>query len=258
MEDQIVSAALYWQAGSEGRLSRAWLDTVFSFFSQHALPIQEYSVPDTRFCKSGNYSFAKRHAQLESCLKTEALPSLYLYAHRGEQRGLLLSWQGAASINLSSGTAFLGIPASEGVSLRDLFLFAVELTDQVIRPPYGIGYIHLSLQAPSLYAVGLLGGVGVPTFNEHPPGYGEQLGRWLVESSKGARHLRGWFRDVYPVSLLSEQHVNADLGQGQTLRTSGWGTLTPISQQRWLWEVPDHQIAPARATLLRAGLLICQ
>ena len=123
---------------------------------------------------------------------------------------------------------------------------------------YGIGYSRSALKAPCMYAVDIHGGVLHPDPNE-PREERERIGCWYRELlfASRRRHLKGYFRDVYPANLLSTAHVNAPLGESKTLLTAGWGRFTPIDEGLWIWAVADEDIPKARAALHQAGLLLC-
>jgi hypothetical protein len=257
MEEPIVCAALYWPEGSGGRLSRAWLDAVLGFFEKHNLPVREYTISSSAAEKDGPKPFAGRSAQLYSHLESHPVSALSLYAHRRQEQGLLLRWQGCASIHLAGDYGFLGIPASEGVTMKELLRFAYGVTEPLVHVVYGIAYCHPARLGPEFYAFGMGGRSGLSRPPEDTLEHRRHVGRWFKELQKQKRHLRGWFRDVYPVNLLSEQHVQASLGEGKTLQTVGIGTLTALAANQWLWEVPEGEMAAARDVLRQAGLLIC-
>lgn len=70
--------------------------------------------------------------------------------------------------------------------------------------------------------------------------------------------LRYRLSDVYEWSLLSDGHLQADVG-GSNLRDwltkSQLGTLTALVDGVWLWSVPNARAAEARARLREHGLL---
>jgi hypothetical protein len=110
---------------------------------------------------------------------------------------------------------------------------------------------------PEFYAFGMGARTGLSRLPEDTLEHRRKTGKWFKELQNQKRHLQGWFRDVYPVNLLSEQHVNANLGEGITLQTAKLGTLTPVTSNQWIWEVSEGEIDTARTTLRQAGLLIC-
>jgi hypothetical protein len=71
----------------------------------------------------------------------------------------------------------------------------------------------------------------------------------------------GDFRNLYPLNFIGEAHLNRDV-HGQTLRA--WiesnptrGTLEPLNEKLWTWEIPEDQIPVLREQLRDTDLLIC-
>jgi hypothetical protein len=258
MEQLIQSAALYCHEGGPGHVTREWLEGAINLLRSHGQRVREYAVADNPVCSEGTYDFRDNDPQLDAAIRSGALRSLYLYCHSHKLRGLLFSWEGAASINLAEGNAHVGLPVMGDVSLDELLRQTYLLSKPFALWQYGIGYFRSSEKAPSLYAAGILGGTRYPDPNESEEDR-ERIGCWYRELlfAGRRRHLRGYLRDIYPANLLSTEHVNARAGDNKTLLTAGWGTFTPLDDGIWIWTVPDEDIPEARATLLRADLLIC-
>jgi hypothetical protein len=258
VEQLIQSAALYCQRDTEGHLSIEWLDGVIQLLTSHALPVREYGVERNPVCRGGLYSFREENRQLYAALRTGKLRSLELYCHTQERRDLVFDWEGNANIDLGDGYVHVGLPVSSGLSADELLRQTYLLARSSAAWRYGIAYRRSSELAPSLFAVGFQGGRGVIGSGEAQE-ESERIGCWFRELlfPEDRRHLRGYFRDVYPANLLSAEHVNARLGRKKTLRTAGWGTFTPLDEGHWLWTLPEEDIPPARAALVQAGFLIC-
>ena len=80
-----------------------------------------------------------------------------------------------------------------------------------------------------------------------------QLSKWQVQLVTKQKYLGGWFRDVYPANLLSEEHLRAALPGGKTLETLGIGRLSLLGPGKWLWEVSDDEIPQARPSCAKRG-----
>jgi len=71
----------------------------------------------------------------------------------------------------------------------------------------------------------------------------------------------GDFRDLYPLNFIGEAHLKRDVF-GQTLRQwietdSARGTLEPLNETLWTWEIPQENISALRQQLKPTDLLIC-
>lgn len=71
----------------------------------------------------------------------------------------------------------------------------------------------------------------------------------------------GDFRDLYPLNFIGEAHLKRDVF-GQTLRE--WieadlarGTLEPLNETLWTWEIPQENISDLRQQLKPTDLLVC-
>jgi hypothetical protein len=256
MEQVIHSAALYCERDISARVSLRWFDNAMSLLTSYGQRIREYSVADNPVLPAGSYPFQENDPQLTQALRSGALSCLYLYCHTKKRRHLLFDWEAVAILNLSEGYAHFGLPATCGMNLHDLLARAHALANLSAPWRYGIAYSRSALRAPSLYAVGILGGAAYPDPNESDEER-DRVACWDQELHCRCRHLRGHFRDVYPVNLLSTEHVNTLIGETKTLLTAGWGRFTQIDDGIWIWTVPDEDIPKARAALLRANVLLC-
>jgi hypothetical protein len=252
----INSAALYSEPDAPGYVSLEWLDGVRAFFRSNGLHIREYGVSATSVCGEGSYAFRDGDPQLYAAVRTGAVRYLELYCHSQPRRDLVFGWEAVAHVSLSKGDAHLGLPASLGMTHEELLRQTYALAMPLIAWRYGIAYSRSALKAPDLYAVGILGGVLYPD-PEDTAEDKQRVGCWGRELLFDRRHLRGYFRDVYPANLLSAAHVDAPLGAKKTLRTVGLGKLTEIDAGLWLWTVPEEELPKARSALQQAGLLLC-
>jgi hypothetical protein len=256
MEQVINSAALYCQESAEGHVPIEWLEGALNLFDSYNVRVREYGVAENPVCPAGVYSFPATERQLRAAVQTGTLRYLELYHHTHQQRESVTDWEGLAIVNFSQGYAYLGLPTGCGARLDDLIRRTHSLVRNLSSWGYGIGYSRPGTKAPSLYAVGVLGGSSFP----YPDETDEDLDRvacWDHELHGARRHLKDRLRDVYPANLLSTAHVNARVGKNKTLLTAGWGNFTQLDVAMWLWTVPDDDIATVRAELRLAGLLLC-
>ncbi len=256
MQQLIDSAALYCEPDVPGHVSMAWLEGVFDFFRLHGLRVREYGISGTSVCAEGSYEYRDQDLRLHAAVRTDTVRYLELYCHSQQRGDLVFDWEAAASVSLSKGDAHLGLPASIGVNHDDLLQQTYALAMSLTAWRYGIAYRLPTLRAPSFYAVGICSlPLSIdPDFSEEDE---ERVGCWQDELLFYRRHLNGFFRDVYPANLLSAAHVNAPLGDKDTLLTAGLGKLTLLEDGLWLWTVSEEDLPKARSALHRAGLLLC-
>jgi hypothetical protein len=261
MYEQIVSAALYAAHDPSVRISVAWVDAMVAFLDGK-LPVNECSFHDAEGRSVGPGPFHNLRDDIRDAASRGLLCELSLYSHRQRDDGLLLSWQGCAFAEFPRDVVYLGVAESAGVSVGQVARFLYASSKAMAGWRYGIGYSHPWDRGPGQYAVGLLGHSGpVIPRSPRPEDSGPHKDRvmcWLDEMEGKRRHLRGWFRDVYPVNLLSESHVKVPVGGNKALVDSGLGTFERVDRAVWLWEVPHETIPDARQALIDAGVLICR
>lgn len=255
MEQMIQSAALYCKCEHEGYVSLEWLEGALQLLRSNGLRPREYTVTETPACPEGSYVFRNDDPRLQAAARSGVLRDLYLYCHPQKRRGLIFDWDGVATVRLSSGYVHIGIPESCGVTLSELLRQSYFLARPLASWGYGIAYLRLSSRAPGMYAIGIIG--GHPPYPDVTRKDRDRISCWSREFDGRCRHLRGLFRDVYPANLLSSLHVNASVGRGKTLLTSGWGEFARLDEAMWLWTVPEGDIPTIRAALERADLIIC-
>lgn len=124
---------------------------------------------------------------------------------------------------------------------------------------YGIGYSLPFQDGPDLYALGM------STGSDYTPEGNRAADRtcaWFRERIGQNRHLQGYLRDVYPLNVISQPHLDKQV-QGMPLRE--WiiasperGTLRPLAGGAWLWRIEENQVVPIQAELESAGMLIAE
>jgi hypothetical protein len=250
MDKVIQSAAFYCSENVEGNLREAWFATVLQFFESQGLPFREYCVDDNEICSESRYIFTSNDSQLHTLLSTGALRSLDLYFHTTRDRNLYNTWEGHATINLDMGYTHFGVVETSTMPLDLFFRLVYELVRSIVDWRYGIGYLRSSRNTPALYALGAFGGYATDS-----PDDSDRVECWGNEIFRRARHLQGYFRQVYPVNLLSPKHVRTvvDEKTGQPFV----GQLEPIDEGHWIWTVADEDIPKAEDALRQAKLLLC-
>lgn len=88
------------------------------------------------------------------------------------------------------------------------------------------------------------------------------LDRWREALWSGKKpYLQGLFRDVYPLNFVTGAHLDNRIGSRSLLehiRTSPLvlGSITPLDEGFYLWQVPESELDEVRAFLDGAGLLL--
>jgi hypothetical protein len=255
-----LASALYFASQGGRSVPWTWLEAATRFLADNRLPVEEVEVGVIEGPCEGHYKLETHQDMLFREVQRGNVNIIGLYSHPSNPvkgRDLVMNWRGLAYLDLTRGDAFLGVPDSLGWSPRTMACFTHDLYKDVICPSYGIAYWHPALEGPDFYAVGILAGSSPPSFDDEAMAHGDRVAKWYWELRGPCRHLKGWFRDVYPANLLSDAHLDARLPGGRTLRTAGIGGLFPLEDGLWLWEVPDREAPAARAALAQAGLLIC-
>ena len=119
---------------------------------------------------------------------------------------------------------------------------------------YGTAYIYPLSRGPQFFANGILARKSalLPPLSQS---FQRSVGKWHKELSCDARHLNGWFRDVFPVNILSESHVQTQLADGRSLLECGVGKFIKLSLEdrsvnhpnMWLWRLHDEELPVAFA-----------
>ncbi|MBI1830009.1 MAG: hypothetical protein HYR84_01000 [Planctomycetes bacterium] len=67
----------------------------------------------------------------------------------------------------------------------------------------------------------------------------------------------GWLREVYALNYLTDAHLLAPVGnitlKEWILQSPNRGTLTPVTDEMMLWEVPDERLTELSDQLYAAG-----
>src|SRR5579859_7119649 len=216
MDQMIHSAALYCAPDSQGYISLHWLDGALHLFESYGVQVRAYGLGENAVCSSGIHTLGKNDSQLRAAVRSGVLRFLELYSHSVKRLKDVVDWEATAIINLSKGDVQFGLPARCGILLPELIRRTYALAKPLAAWRYGIGYVRAMAKSPSFYAVGVLGGSAYPYADESQEDL-DRVGAWLHEKLGRKRYLHGYLRDVYPVNLLSEEHVNARIGKKKLL-----------------------------------------
>src|SRR5262249_27767420 len=139
-----------------------------------------------------------------------------LYSNPGKDpekdEDLVTDWQGLAFLDLHDGHCFLGMPQRCEPSLSVVLQWAYKLARDVSDIRYGIAYLHEYFKGPDFYALGIIVNPDPDTlFDPETLAAHDRISKWQHERIGEQRHLRGWFRDAYSASILSQAHVDAHL-----------------------------------------------
>jgi hypothetical protein len=253
----ITSAALYYSTQEIGSVPVEWFEGVSSFLAAKGLPVQIFVAEAEGFDFEKHYELAKDGQKLVRALRDGKVHDLSLYSVPSEYEIVEEECVAEAVLGYNSGDFFLGVNHEVMESAALLLEGALSLAGGLPPIRYGIGYYRPQSKGPSPYALGC-GTSGDPFDAE-----GERLGAWLSERWGQARHLTGMFRGAYPANILSDEHVEAllksDIAEREaTLREVGLGSLKPLKQGLWLWELTEDEIPQAEALLQLSGLIINQ
>lgn len=123
---------------------------------------------------------------------------------------------------------------------------------------YGICYQRSNLYGPSSYAGGTIeiyGDLELPYDEE------KKIGNWMRKYTFDNGYRTGLLRDVYPFSILVDQHLSESVGNKSFKE---WvesdpthGSLTKITADHYLWAVDPIHIPLVQETLQQAGFLLC-
>jgi hypothetical protein len=85
-------------------------------------------------------------------------------------------------------------------------------------------------------------------------------GRWGVQYLQSDPFFdKGYFRDIYPVNLLTVAHLNRETGDGAVrdliLGNKDWGEVTPLADDWFMWWVPLDEIEKVRSDFKSRRLL---
>ncbi len=256
MGDLIVGAAVYFDPTAVGPVPVDWLDEALRLLALNRVPVSEFeTVGAVTLDETEIQPYPPNADRLRAALASDPVQIVCLRCRESET-ALAVQRQAMVEINGRFGFAFLGLPVEAGLDLKGALLATHRLTRMVARPSYGIAYLRSGRFSPNGYAMGINAGstLNFPAPEDLPTR--DRIFKWFGELRRDRRYLRGGFRSIYPVQLLSEAHRQAKLDSGVTVAELGLGTWTPVEDGMWLWELNDAEVVEAKALLERAGLLL--
>lgn len=255
---EMTSAAIHFDPAAVDRVPPDWADEAVRLLALSGLPLRKFEA-------ASNPGYEKARVVLDPTSvgplrdALAAAPAVFasLWARKSERNEDLVG-QAVAEVDVKTGLGLLVFPASVGLSLRDTLMAAYRLTRLLAPAVYGIAFPRPGgWQSPISYALGMGSEKQFGHLTQEELETSELIGKWRDELLWGGRrHLRGGFRSVYPVQLVSEAHRQARLETGQTVGDLPLGTWTPFEDGLWIWELGEEEVFPAWDALQRSGLLL--
>ena len=133
--------------------------------------------------------------------------------------------------------------------------FVKDLT-KFTKPAYGYAYQMEFHYGPSFYPFGVIVNGG-KSLEER-----EKITCWgNAYSYESGSYRTGHLRDIYPMNLLSEPHLNQQVFdtnlQNWIESSPDHGELKKLTETLWEWWVPEDKIEPVRDALKPTGILLC-
>jgi hypothetical protein len=246
----ISSCALYFVPDPDGGIARESIDSVSDFLAERGLfPIHcEYGPADAESGTSVDLRGGTREPS-----ETVAPGSGVVAIHYGPRDRAAGTDPWAAKFNYYAewGCAFLGIDSRFSPPGAELARRLFRAVDPHVGVGYGYGYTLPQESGPLQYALG----IGYRASADEPsPEFKRLNNLWSREVTGKHRYLSGYVRQVYPVNVLSQPHL--DWGGG-SITALGIGELIALERDRWLWLVPESRIPEASEYLARHNRLIC-
>jgi hypothetical protein len=178
-----------------------------------------------------------------------------LYATRPGYKQLVFGWRMTADLNMTKGrTAILAWEAG--------LLDSIEIAKQmagIFGPVYGIGFQRPFAKGPALYAYGMSAGLGYSGTDRIEM---NRIGAWMRERMAQNRHKNGMLRDVYPLNLLTQVHLDQEVERHSLhdwiKETQERGQLVDLGNKQWIWRLPDASVENVRSSLRSGGLIIAE
>ena len=227
-----------------------WLDWALICFASARMQ------PDIVSC--GADAHKSKELSIEEAKQTlrrhaDSYKDIALYATLPGYKQLAFGWRMTAGLNLSKGRT--AVVAWE-VGLLDSFALSCQI-GAMFGPVYGIGFQRRLMEGPTLYAYGMSAGLGYSGADRIEM---SRIGTWMRERMAQNRHKTGMLRDVYPLNLLTQVHLEQEV-ERQSLhdwisRSTARGQLVDLGGGQWIWRLADDLIEKVRVSLRSAGLII--
>ncbi|HEX7859736.1 MAG TPA: hypothetical protein VF773_05380 [Verrucomicrobiae bacterium] len=181
----------------------------------------------------------------------------YLDVYSSDQKAssVLGKWNLAAVFAPTVGTTVLAF-RQNAVQSADLTSLSNRLLE-CFETAYGYHYDRLQSKGPTLFAFGLVSGLG---FGPEDMLEADAIARWGRAGIDDRGYLRGALRDVFPNNILTGAHLAAAV---ENCTLESWihsckdrGTLLKLNGDQYIWSVEPQQIASVHLALAKAGLLL--
>jgi len=172
---------------------------------------------------------------------------------------LVFGWYVCADLSIVPGKS-THFCFKDGLGNQSLPMFetVIQHICRLVSPVYGFGYQRPFDKGPDFYAFGMTSGLD---YSKEEVKEGDIIAAWSHELMGRNRHLQGMLRDVYPINLISEKHVDRQVDHLSLLdwisKDNTRGTIESVGSNCWLWTIPDESVTRVRHRLDAAGLLIC-
>jgi hypothetical protein len=254
VSDQCAALAFY-GIDAENTLA-GFYDIALAWFTDMGHPPDQIAIRGPGNPK-GYQPFVHFHRRLKSAdfekVVSMELVSLAPEARIPGQDYLLTAWA-----SLKNRDAYIVGRTSIIPLLKPNMLPLAKRIIQTTRPGYGIGYTRPHQLGPSVYAVGIVQGIGTP--GERTPAEEAEAHRISHWGDGAAARVweKGLLRDVYPWNFVSTHQLHARVSGvplKEWIRRGGRGELEQLSEDLWFWEL-DPELIPAVREALDKGDLI--
>lgn len=203
-----------------------------------------------------------RHGNLDIVEKTALRGGIHGLTYLLRPHGPFHASDWEACFTLSaypSELAFVGVKRTEDI--LGFVAAMLRALGALGKPFYGIGYKRSMGLGPEAFAFGMNYSVGAHTI---PTDEADRSSRWLFDITSGRspaprRFRAGYFRDVYPVNVLSSEHLALPIAgitfQDWVSSSAGFGRLSFLDSA-CLWCLDDPSIPEARRVLEENRLLV--
>lgn len=232
-----------------------WYDFTDRIFGELGVEMQSFSVYE-----DGNDFSLDGRQDVEKIIKSKKhrISGIDIQARRDFEVINNLDWFSCSVFQSENPSfAFFGLN-SEGHN-QEIFsshVYQILFDDLDFSFDYGFSFERLFLQGPLSYAVGMVEGLG---YSASEIEEADLISKWFYDINEECSYASGMFRDVYIENFLSSiqmKNTVDSLSFEEWVQTSGFGSISKLSESMYLWEVPKSIIPEARAALSLSNLLI--
>jgi hypothetical protein len=266
------SVALFYDSRRHNAIPFDWYERALELFKEHELSPIMFTAAGGPFEYDDCYLLADGDGQLYrwgdpqpikwcrselvKALKDRVIYGLEFDAPRADGKNRS-DWQ--AKLSWLGGNVYAGIDEEWGPDLVGWIRRAWKIAKGFVDIRYGFAYKMPLEEEPDCYATGSSRSTraGLRDLLRDrrerivPRPTPDDL--WQKELSEERRHLSGYFRGVYPANLLSAAHV-----QAADLETARIGSLSPLDDSLWIWQLSVEEMPRAEEMLRDKNLLVAQ